>query len=410
MFHSIPDQTWAQTWAQNIGAVMAKQINSLKSIQLSKAKPGKLNDGGGLYLITKVTGRSQWKLFYPYRSKRREMGLGGFPTTSLSDARTQAVRWRSVLSQGLDPIVERDKEREILNYRETLSEVFVKAFEAKKRALVDGGKAGRWDSPLRLHIMPHIGELPIEDINSKHIERVLKPIWNEKEETARKCLERLSYVIRYALAGNLKVDVSAVENARALLGVQDDISINIPSLPWQEVPKFYKSLRDDIMSNLALRFLILTCLRTNAICHANINWIDGDVMTVPAEYMKGEKFTKKPFRVPLSHEALKVINLCPVDHMGVIFRGLGTQYMSDSSMSKFMRENGHKGRATPHGFRASLRDWISDCTETSHEVTEIVLAHKVGDKVENAYKRTDHLEKRRVLSEQWSKFVVDVIS
>jgi len=253
VFHSIPDQTWAQTWAQNIGAVMAKQINSLKSLQLSKAKPGKLNDGGGLYLITKVTGRSQWKLFYPYRSKRREMGLGGFPATSLSDARTQALRWRSVLSQGLDPIVERDKEREILNYRETLSEVFVKAFEAKKRALVDDGKAGRWDSPLRLHILPHIGELPIEDINSKHIERILKPIWNVKEETARKCLDRLSYVIRYALAGNLKVDVSAVENARALLGVQDDIPQNIASMPWQEVPKFYKSLRADIMSNLALR-------------------------------------------------------------------------------------------------------------------------------------------------------------
>ena len=407
MFHSIPDQTWAQTWAQNIGAVMAKQINSLKSIQLSKAKPGKLNDGGGLYLITKVTGRSQWKLFYPYRSKRREMGLGGFPTTSLSDARTQAVRWRSVLSQGLDPIVERDKEREILNYRETLSEVFVKAFEAKKRALVDDGKAGRWDSPLRLHIMPHIGELPIEDINSKHIERVLKPIWNVKEETARKCLDRLSYVIRYALAGNLKVDVSAVENARALLGVQDDISQNIASMPWQEVPKFYKSLREDIMSNLALRLLILTGLRTDAIRHANINWIDGDVMTVPAEFNKGQRFTKESFRVPLSQEAMKVIKSCPIDYMGVIFGGHGTQYMSDSSMSKFMRENGYKGRAKPHGFRSSLRTWISECTETPQEVAEMMLGHKVGNKVENAYKRTDHLEKRRVLSEQWSKFVVE---
>ena len=386
---------------------MAKQLNSLKSPQLLRAKPGKLNDGGGLYLITKSNGRSQWKLFYFYRRKRIEMGLGGFPTTSLSDARTQAVRWRSVLSQGLDPIIERDKEREILNHRETLSETFAKAFEAKKRALVGDGKAGRWDSPLRLHILPHIGDIPIEDINSKHIERALGPIWNKKQETARKCLNRLNYVLKYALAGNLKIDVRAVENARALLGVQDDIPVNIASMPWQEVPKFYKSLSDNIMSNLALRLLILTGLRTDAVRHANINWIEGDIMTVPAEFNKGQKFTKEPFRVPLSQEAIKVIKLCPVDQNGIIFRGHGTQYISDSSMSKFMRENGYEGRAKPHGFRSSLRTWISERTETPHEIAEMMLGHKVGNKVENAYKRTDHLEKRRVLYEKWSDFIVN---
>ena len=75
-------------------------------------------------------------------------------------------------------------------------------------------------------------------------------------------------------------------------------------------------------------------------------------------------------------------------------------------MSKFMRENGYEGRAKPHGFRSSLRTWISERTDTSHEVAEMILGHKVGNKVENAYKRTDHLEKRRVLSEKWSEFIL----
>lgn len=59
----------------------------LSSRLAETAKPGTYNDGGGLLLVVKSTGRRSWIYRYQLQGKRRDMGLGGYPAISLQRAR-----------------------------------------------------------------------------------------------------------------------------------------------------------------------------------------------------------------------------------------------------------------------------------------------------------------------------------
>ena len=69
---------------------------------------------------------------------------------------------------------------------------------------------------------------------------------------------------------------------------------------------------------------------------------------------------------------------------------------------------GYNTIATPHGFRSSFKDWATEQTNVRTEAIEMALAHAVGSKVEQAYRRGDLLEQRRLLSEEWGKFCVSL--
>jgi integrase len=158
-------------------------------------------------------------------------------------------------------------------------------------------------------------------------------------------------------------------------------------------------------THLALRLLILTGVRSAPLRHIHLSQIDGDVWTIPAEAMKGRKGATAAFRVPLSREALRCVELAkPFARDGFLFPGAkaGT-VMSDMTLSQHMRRRGMSER--PHGFRSSLRDWLAECTDAPHEVAETVLGHVANSKVTRAYLRSDFLEQRRVLMERWADFV-----
>ncbi|WP_375702747.1 tyrosine-type recombinase/integrase, partial [Bartonella sp. CL43QHWL] len=83
---------------------------------------------------------------------------------------------------------------------------------------------------------------------------------------------------------------------------------NRPAMDWKDIPAFYQFLcKTQNITHLALRLLILTGVRSNPLRHIHKDQIDGDIWTIPAENMKGKRDTTKEFRVPLSSEALKVI-------------------------------------------------------------------------------------------------------
>ena len=77
--------------------------------------------------------------------------------------------------------------------------------------------------------------------------------------------------------------------------------------------------------------------------------------------------------------------------------------MSDATLSRMMERRGLKAR--PHGFRTSLRVWLEDQTDASFEVKETMVQHTIGGAVERAYRRTDYLDQRKPLYEQWACFV-----
>ena len=380
-------------------------LNKLSSAKVRTAPPGKYSDGGGLWLVKRDDGGAQWVLRVTIHGRRREMGIGSIQAVSLKEARETAEKWRAVVREGKDPIKERERQRRLAERQEhTLASVALEAFEARKSQLKGDGKAGRWFSPLELHVLPKIGKVPVDEIDQRDIKNALEPIWHEKADTARKAMNRLNIVLGHAAAMGINVDLQAIMKAKALLGKTRHKAKNIPYTPWPEVPAFYTSLTEQTPTHLALRLLILTAVRSYSVRFCHLDQIDGNIWTVPEENMKGLKGAVTDFRVPLSDEALAVIDLAkPLARDGFLFPSVRKGVISDATMSRHMERR--KLLARPHGFRSSFKTWCVETTDMPEVVVETSLAHVVGSKVERSYRRTDLLERRRPLMARWADHV-----
>lgn len=382
-----------------------RETNKLSAARVKVAEAGKHGDGGNLWLHKRSPDRGKWLLFVTVHGRRREMGLGSYPEVSLKEAREAATKWRTMARQGLDPIKERQRERrQAERNMHLLRDIAIDAFEARKAELKGDGKAGRWFSPLEIHVLPRLGAVPVADIDQIDIRDTLAPIWHDKAHTATKAMNRLGLCLKHAAALGLDVDLQAVEKARALLGKQRHTAKNIPALPWADVPAFFASLDEGTVTHHALRLLILTAVRSAPLRHMHIDQIQGDVWTIPAEAMKGRRDATADFRVPLCPEALAIIEAAK-EHQrdGYLFPSVRKGVISDATMARLMERRGMGAR--PHGFRSSFRDWVAETTNTPFEVSETSLGHIVGGSVERAYRRTDHLEQRRILMARWADFV-----
>lgn len=377
----------------------------LSALSVKNFPKGKYADGAGLWLIKTAQNQGRWVFRFDFNKKRREMGLGSCNVLSLKEARLKATVCRDLLQQGIDPIRKRknDKLRQVVDII-SLREIVLSAFEAKKSELKNEGTAARWLTPLTLHVFPKLGDIAITELTQIDIKECLSLIWKTKNETASKALSRLNIAIKHAAARGIDVDMQLIPKAKALLGKFIQNVQNIPAMPWKEVPAFYQSLDDRIISNLALKLLILTGVRSMPIRHIRLKQINESIWTIPKENMKGIVGKVFDFRVPLTDEAFAIIEKAKrIEKNGFLFVGNSGKPISDMTLSKFMRDRGIVYR--PHGFRSSLRDWIAETTSTPFEIAEFTLSHSVGNSVTKAYMRTDFLEQRRVLLEQWSSFV-----
>lgn len=382
-----------------------RAMNRLSAKAVSALKPGKYADGGGLWLVKREDGGGQWVLRVTVHGRRREMGLGSASEVPLKEAREAAGKWRGTVRENKDPIKEREKQRrEAARNMHLLKDVAIDAFESRKAELKGDGVAGRWFSPLELHILPKLGKVPVAEIDQNDIRDTLAPIWHTKAETARKAMNRLGLCLKHGAALGLDVDLQATEKAVALLGKQRHKPQNVPALDWREVPDFYRSLSDGTITHLALRLLILTGVRSAPLRFMQDGQVEGDVWVIPGESMKGRRDATADFRVPLSSEALALLAQARrLSRDGFLFPSIRRGVISDATMSRLMERRAMEAR--PHGFRSSLRDWIAETTDTPHEIAETCLGHTVGGSVERAYRRTDYLEQRRVLMERWAKYV-----
>lgn len=159
--------------------------------------------------------------------RRREMGLGGYPEIGLAAARDEAERWRAVAKAGRAPVKEHEKKRrEATGADHALRVISLEAFAARRAELKGDGKAGRWFSPLELHVLPKLGGMPVEEIDQRDIRDALAPIWHTRADTARKAMNRLRIVLQHAAALGLEVDLQATEKAKALLGKSRHVAKN----------------------------------------------------------------------------------------------------------------------------------------------------------------------------------------
>jgi integrase len=377
------------------------RYNALNHMQVRNLGPGKHADGQGLWLVKREPRAGKWMLRVVVYGKRREMGLGRWPDVAIAEARDRAEEARRALRDGTDPILER-KRAKVRARPLSVKEAIMSCFEARKAQLKGDGVAGRWLSPLFVHIVPKLGSHPIEGIDQHALRDALAPIWHEKPEAATKALNRMHLTLVHAAALGLAVDLQATMKARALLGKQRHTVEHIPALPYADTPAFYVWLTSAPgISALALRFLMLTLARTSEVRLATFDEIKDDVWHLPASRTK----TNRDRRIPLCPEALQVVaearRLSPNEYLFPAYKG---QPISDAAMATLMKRKGYEAR--PHGFRASFRTWAEEMTATPFEVKEGVLGHVVDTEVVRSYQRSDLLEERRALLRQWAEFLV----
>jgi len=322
--------------------------NRLSPAFLRKAPPGKYCDGAGLWLIVREDGGAQWVLRVTVHGRRREMGLVGYPEIGLASVRDLADRWRKMAKQGRDPVKERGREARAARREDiSLAVITADAFEARRAELKGDGKAGHWLSPLELHVLPKLGKVPVTDLDQRDIRDTLSPIWHTKADTARKAMNRLSIVMKHAAALGLDVDLQVTEKAKALLGKSRHVPKHIPAMNWRDVPEFYASLEEPTLTHLALRLLILTGVRSTPLRHMRLDQIEDNVWTIPADVVKGRNGATEAFRVPLSTEAGRIIELArPHARNGFLFPNTRGGVISDMTLSRHMQRRGLEAR--PH--------------------------------------------------------------
>jgi integrase len=375
----------------------------LTARKVQTAKPGKYSDGGNLYLIVADTGTRKWVLRFTWRGRAKEMGLGSATSVPLADAREKAAEARLKIARGLNPIDERKGDCSIPTFGQMADEV-VKALSPGFRN--DKHKA-QWTSTLGTYAAP-LRAKAVDAIGTDDVLSVLKPIWTDKTETAKRLRGRIEKVLDTAKAKGFR----GGENPAQWRGNLDHL-LPRPSkltrrhhlaMPYEDVAVFISNLRQQQgVAPLALEFLVLTAARTGEVL--GLRWPEIDfsraVWTVPAARIKAGR----EHRVPLSGRVIAILRGLADSKQGEFaFAGQRpNKPLSSKSMETVLRRM-HITDATVHGFRSAFRDWAGNETTFPREIIETALAHIVGDKAEQAYRRSDALERRRNLMEAWASY------
>lgn len=425
---------------------------AVREIEEGKGNPRLIRVGGVSGLGLNVRLRSyasgqalsaSWVLRRTHEGQRRDFALGAWPEVGLSQARERARITLDQLWQGIDPMAERRAAAQAKPKARTFREAAQEYFNRKVRGRINAKDEAKWSSDLETFVYPVIGGMAVDQIETAHMVQIAErphvrygatepaPLWEAVPERARRCIKKVEAI----LAAEARLGHRSGENPAAWQGHLSELlpkpekvraKENQPSLPYAQLPAFMAALRDrePSPSARALEFLILTAARSGEVRGATWSEIDieAGLWTIPANRMKASK----DHRVPLSVAALAVLKATPrFAGSDLIWPGSGLDKpMSDATLTALVKKM-HGGEvragrdgwidprslrsATPHGFRSTFRDWAAEQTRYPSEMAEMALAHAVGSPVERAYRRTDMVEKRRAMMEDWAVHALSAV-
>ena len=373
--------------------------------ELNSLPPGRHCVGECLYLEVDQprSGRSarRWLLRTRIRGRRRDIGLGSYPTVSLKDAKEKAKAKLILARQGGDPLLERQARRACPTFEAAANEVHAHRSARWKNAK----HREQWLTSLQTYAFPILGQMRVHEIQSQDVLEVLKPIWLTKQETAGRVLQRISLVLKWSkVSGNCKEDVS--QGVQLVLPYQDERQKHHRALPYTELNGFIRDLRDASCSRvtrLAFEFLILTVARTNEVLGLRWREINGDVWTLPEDRSK----TGRSIQIPLVPRALEILEKAGQWSRGdgYVFPGRTVgQPLSNMTLLMALERMGKRDVCVPHGFRSTFYDWASDETDADKIAIKKSLNHAIPDKVEAAYRRGELWRKRLALMSEWERF------
>ena len=286
---------------------MARGLNLLseKFTQKKDLKPGLYSDGGGLGLQVSSFNTKAWVFRYMIAGRARKMGLGDFELVGLKKAREKRNAAYALVKDGIDPIDERAarlatqaaEKAKALTFKEC-AESYI---EAHKAGWKNAKHAAQWTATLEKYAYPTIGKLQVQDIETAHIEKILRPIWNEKTETASRVRGRIEKVLDRAKALGLRSGDNPARwtgHLSELFPAKSQVAPveHHPAMPYAELPAFMANLRaKDSVSARALEFTILTACRTGDSIGAVRDELNlrEKLWTIPKERVKGKKGARR---------------------------------------------------------------------------------------------------------------------
>lgn len=369
-------------------------------------KPGKYFDGHGLMLRVEKNGTRFWVQRITIRGKRCEIGLGPASLVSLADARDAALANRKLAHSGGDPLAGRRAAKAVMTFEEAARQVHALHLPTWRSKT----HANQFINSLENNVFPRIGAVRVSEVTAADVLAVLTPIWTGKAVTARRVKQRIGLVMKWAVAQGWRQDNPA-EAVTLALPKHDTRQEPRKALPYVEVGACIEAVRAAnvaIATKLAFEFLVLTATRSGEVRKAVWSEINREarVWEIPASRMKANR----PHRVPLSDRALEILHDADAigDGSKIIFpgarRGVG---MNSNTLAASVKIAGFE--VDIHGFRTSFRTWVQEQTEAPREVAEAALAHVIGDSVEQAYARSDMLEKRRALMDAWAAYLAEPV-
>ncbi|MHB1115235.1 tyrosine-type recombinase/integrase [Sideroxydans sp.] len=376
-----------------------------------EAKPYKLADGGGLFLLVQPNGAKYWRLKYRYAGKEKLLALGVYPDVTLKDARGRRDEARKLLANGSDPsAVKRTQKRQEKVSAANSFEAIAREFHTMKSPIWTEHHATDWINTLEREAFPKFGSRPIIEIEAPDVLDVLRGIEARGAfEVRGRVLQRVRAVFAYAIASGRARHNPAAE-LRGALAPRPKVQ-HFAALSEKEMPEFLRALTDyqqraksSPVVFAATRLLALTFVRTGEVRGAQ--WSEFDlvegVWTIPAERMKA----RAPHTVPLSRQALEVIRaLQPLTgHLPTLFpsrNGKGA-VISENTVLKVIENVGYKGRMTGHGFRSVASTYLNNLGTIRPDMIEAQLAHGDKDQVRAAYNRADYREYRTAMMQFWA--------
>nr|WP_250890004.1 site-specific integrase [Sphingobium nicotianae] len=388
--------------------------------------PGRHRDGNGLYLLVKESGTRSWLLRVQVNGQRRDLGLGPADTSerspeakrlaaqipildrrklTLAEAREKAEAYSKMVKAGIDPVAERKKSIPTIPTFDVAARA---CHEELKRGWRNKKHSESWLASLENHVSDAFGSKSVDLIDSLMVRDALAPIWIDIPETARRILQRIGAVLDFAHIKGWRPTETSLKSVRKGLPRQPNDDNHFDAMPYQEVPVFMQELREQTPTagREALQFTILNAVRSNETRFATWTEIDlaKGTWTIPGARMK----TGQVHVVPLSSAALEILERrkeARTKKDGLVFFSSPGKPLSDMTMTKVLRDM-KIADAHVHGFRSSFTDWAAEMTSIPKEVVDKALAHKLPDRVEAAYRRTDFFERRRVLMNAWADYVL----
>jgi integrase len=390
------------------------ELMALTDLEVKNAKPGqkpiKKADGGGLHILVTPGGGKLWRLKYRLNGKEKQLAIGAYPATSLSQARERREEARALLALGKDP--SREKQRDKVRSRSEADNTFsVIAAEYVQRRKRDGEKAWAPATATRSEYLlrqlkSSIGGMPIGEIEPADVLAAVRKMESKGNlESARRTLQLASAVFRYGVA----TARLASDPTRDLRG-----ALTAPKVTHYgaitEAPRVGELLRaiDGYegmgVAKIAMQIAPHVFVRPGELRHAEWSEIDLDasLWTIPAGKMK----MRKPHHVPLSRQAVALFREAQsvTGSTGYVFPSIRTRArpMSENTINAGLRRLGYASdEMTAHGFRAMASTLLNESGKWSPDAIERALAHGDTDKVRAAYHRGTHWKERVEMAQWW---------